>query len=103
MPDAIWRDSATVWHPVAGGVFARRVLRGCRVEFAAGASTGQVGPASSPALTLYARGDAGVLPGDWVAAGELACPEPPEGCPRVSSVSVRTLGGVAHHTEVGAS
>lgn len=98
----MWGDCATVWHRV-GGVFARRVLRGCRVEYAAGASTGQVGPSASPALTLYVRGDAGVLPGDWVAAGDVARPEPPEGCPRVSSASVRTLGGIAHHTEVGAS
>lgn len=98
----MWRDSATVWHPVQGG-FERRVMAGCRVEASAGAQLAQVGPSASPALSLYVRGDAGVCPGDWVAPGSCAGEEPPEGCPRVSSVSVRTLGGAAHHTEVQAS
>ncbi len=102
MSDAIWADSATVWHPVAGG-FAHRVLRGCRVEYADGASTGQAGPSSSPALALYVKGDAGIEAGDWVASGAWPFPEPPEGCPRAASVSVKTLGGAAHHTEVSAS
>lgn len=102
MDEAIWRDSATVWHRAAGG-FERRVLRGCRVEHSDGASTGQVGPSSSPAMTLYVMGDAGIRAGDWVAAGACQSPEPPEGCPRAASVSVLTLGGAPHHTEVSAS
>lgn len=99
---AVWRDRATVWHPVRGG-FERRVLEGCRVEASGGAQLGQAGPSASPALSLYARGDAGVAPGDWVCAGAWGCPEPPEGCPRATSVRVMSLGGAAHHTEVGAS
>lgn len=99
---AMWRDGATVWHPVRGG-FERRVLAGCRVEASKGVQLGQAGPSASPALSLYARGDAGVVPGDWVCAGVWRCPEPPEGCPRATSVCVRTLGGAAHHTEVSAS
>lgn len=102
MRDAVWCDRATVWHPVPGG-FERRVLAGCRVEASGGVQLAQVGPSSAPALSLYARGDAGVRPGDWVMAGAHADAEPPEGCPRASSVSVRTLGGAAHHTEVRAS
>lgn len=102
MAEALWRDSATVWRPAPGG-FERRTLRGCRVEASGGARLGEVGPQASPSLALYARGDAGVLPGDWVLAGDCPSAEPPEGCPRVTSASVRTLGGAAHHTEVRAS
>lgn len=99
---AIWRDTLTVW-PQEGG---RRVLRGVRVEDSQALSYGPVQPTGASSMRAYLMAfqkPVAPSPGDYVAAGDIDCATPPDGCRRVESVAEFTLHGRPHHLEVSAS
>ena len=103
---ALYDGSLTVWRRVAGG-WERREASPARVEAAAHAKAGAVGPLAqggtqSDGLTAYVPGSPDVRPGDRVAAGAVLAGEPPEGALVVESVLPLTLRGRAHHVEVTA-
>lgn len=97
----ILRDSLTAWSPRGDG-WARTAYHGVRVELSDGASPGAAGSSMEDTLTAYLFGTCGLRVGDYVAPGNVASDEPPEGARRVTRISPWSLSGRDHHYEVGA-
>lgn len=95
-------DTVTTWRR-DGSSWARSVFTGVRVEEAAGASQGAVGPSGASSLKVWFFRDPGLRPGDYVAVGAVDGAEPPDGARLVESVAPWTSRYSHHHTEVTCS